>query len=142
MHAQLLQSCPTFCDSMDCSPPGSSVHGTLQARILEWAAMLSSRGSFQPNDRTHISCISFTAGGFFTNEPQRKPLCIHFHHLRKNLNNTAVFTASLPPTTVFKHLLILYHGSQKKYLFNGYKLCKRNKIKNISSLAPFLSSCK
>ena len=38
--------------------------------------MLSSRGSFQPKDRTHISCISFTAGGFFTNEPQRKSLCM------------------------------------------------------------------
>ena len=37
------QSCPTLCDPMDCSPPGSSVHGLLQARILEWVAMLSSR---------------------------------------------------------------------------------------------------
>ena len=40
-----LQSCPTLCDSVDCSPPGSSVHGILQARILEWVAMPSCRGS-------------------------------------------------------------------------------------------------
>ena len=43
--AKLLQSCPTLCDPMDCSPPGSSVRGILQARILEWVAMPSSRKS-------------------------------------------------------------------------------------------------
>ena len=48
---------------MDCSPPGSPVHGIFQVRILEWVAMPSSRGSSQPRDRTHISCI---AGRFFT----------------------------------------------------------------------------
>ena len=46
VHAKLLQLCPTLCDSMDSSPPGSSVHGILQARILEWVAMRSSRGIF------------------------------------------------------------------------------------------------
>ena len=45
-----LKSCPACCDPMDCSPPGSSVHGMLQARILEWVAMRSSRGSSQPRD--------------------------------------------------------------------------------------------
>ena len=39
MHAKLLQSCPTLCNPIDCSPPGSPVHGILQARILEWVAM-------------------------------------------------------------------------------------------------------
>ena len=43
MHAELLQSCPTLCDPMDCSPPGSSVHGTFQERILEWVTMPFSR---------------------------------------------------------------------------------------------------
>ena len=46
MHAKSLQSCPTLCDPMDCSPPGSSVHGILQARILEWVAISFSRGIF------------------------------------------------------------------------------------------------
>ena len=46
-----------FCDPMDCSLPGSSVHGILQARILEWVAIFFSRGSFQPRDRTHVSCL-------------------------------------------------------------------------------------
>ena len=45
MPAKSLQSCPTLCDPMDYSLPGSSVHGILQARILEWVAMSSSRGS-------------------------------------------------------------------------------------------------
>ena len=52
--AKSLQSCPALCDPMDCSPPGSSVHGVLQARILEWVVMPSSRGSSQPRDRTCI----------------------------------------------------------------------------------------
>ena len=46
------KSCLTLCDPMTCSPPGSSVHGILQARILEWAAIFSSRGSSPPRDRT------------------------------------------------------------------------------------------
>ena len=49
--------------SHDCSPPGSWSMGILQARILEWVAMPSSRGSSQPRDQTQVSCI---AGGFFT----------------------------------------------------------------------------
>ena len=50
--AKLLQSCPTLSDPIDCTPAGSSVHGILQARILEWTARPSSRGSSQPGDRT------------------------------------------------------------------------------------------
>ena len=53
----IVYSCLTLCDPMDCSPPGSSVHGILQARILEWVATPSSRGFSQPRDRTRISCI-------------------------------------------------------------------------------------
>ena len=58
--AQLLQLCPTFCDPMDHSPPGSSVHGILQASILGWVAMPSSRGSSWPRDRIWVSVISCT----------------------------------------------------------------------------------
>ena len=68
VHAQSLQSCPALYDPMDHSPPGSSVHGILQARILEWVAMPSSRGS-RPRDQTHVSCI---AGRFSTTEPLGK----------------------------------------------------------------------
>ena len=59
----VIQSCPTLCDSVDCSPPGFSVHGILQARILGWVAMPFSRRFSQPRDQTHVSHI---AGRFFT----------------------------------------------------------------------------
>ena len=57
VYAQSLL-CPTLCGSMDCSLTGSSVHGISQAKILEWVAISSSRGSSQQRDRTCISCIS------------------------------------------------------------------------------------
>ena len=76
-RAQFFQSCLTLCDPMDCTPLGSSVHGILQAIILEWVAMTSSRGSFQPRDQTHISCTSCLAGGFFTIELPEKPMYIY-----------------------------------------------------------------
>ena len=68
-----LQLCSTLCDPMNCSPPGSSVHGIIQSRTLEWVVISLSRGSSQPRDWTHISCISCTAGKFFTIEPLGKP---------------------------------------------------------------------
>ena len=54
----IVRSCPTVCNPMDCSPPGSSVHGISQARILEWVAVSLSRGSSRVRDQAHISCIS------------------------------------------------------------------------------------
>ena len=56
-HNEVTQSCPTLCDPVDCSPPGFSVHGILQARILEWVAISFSRGSSQPRDQTRVSHI-------------------------------------------------------------------------------------
>ena len=58
MLAKTLQSCPTLCDPMDCILPGASVHGVLQARILEWVTTSFSRGSSQPRDQTHVSRVS------------------------------------------------------------------------------------
>ena len=54
----VAQSRQTLCDPLDCSPPGSSVHAILQARILEWVAILFSRGSSQARDRIQVSCIA------------------------------------------------------------------------------------
>ena len=91
MHAKSLQSCLTLCDPVDYSPPGSSVHGILQARILEWVAMSSSRGSSWLRDQTCVSCGFCIAGRFFTSEPQGKP----WLHVRKyfgyvGLNNILI----------------------------------------------------
>ena len=73
MHARLLQLCPTLCNPKDCSPPGPSVLGILQARILECFAVPASRESSCPRDWTHVSYVS-VAGRFFTTEPQWKPI--------------------------------------------------------------------
>ena len=66
MCAKSLELCPTLCDLMDCSPPGSSVYGILQARILEWVTISSSKGSTFPE-------APALHGGFFTTEPLGKP---------------------------------------------------------------------
>ena len=66
-----IQSCLTLCDTMDWSPPGSSVHCIFQVRILEWVAISSSRGFSQPRDQTHGSCVSALAGRFFATEPSQ-----------------------------------------------------------------------
>ena len=70
----VAQLCPILCDPVDCSPPGSSVCGNLQARILERVAISFSRRSSRPRDRARVSC---TAGGFFaiwaTTLPRAEP---------------------------------------------------------------------
>ena len=66
VYAQLLQSCLTLCDPMNCSLPGFSGHGILQARILEWVAISYSKRSSWPRDQTCVSCVSCIAGTFFT----------------------------------------------------------------------------
>ena len=81
VHAKSLQWCPTLWDPMDCTPLGSSVHGILQARILEWIAM-TSKGSSQPRDQTHISCTSCIAGGLFTVELPDQPMYIYAYIYR------------------------------------------------------------
>ena len=76
VEALFTQSCQTLCDPMDCNLPGSSVHGTLQARTLEWVAIPFSRGSSRPGDRTRVSLI---AGGFFTAGATREaPLFVSY----------------------------------------------------------------
>ena len=62
-ESEVTQLCPTLCDPMDCSLPGSSIHGIVQARILEWVAIFFSRGSSQTRDQTEVS---FIAGSRFT----------------------------------------------------------------------------
>ena len=78
--AKLLQLCLTLCDPMNCSPPDSSVHWILQARILEWVAIASSRGSSWPRDWICIFCNSCIAGGFFSTEPPGKPNWCWYTH--------------------------------------------------------------
>ena len=82
--ANSLQSCSTLCDPMDCSPPGSSVHGILQARILEWAAISSCKRISQTQGLSAILMSPALAGKLFTTSvevhqpvPQRDSLLPH-----------------------------------------------------------------
>ena len=75
--AKLFQSCPTFYNSVDCSPPGFSVHRLLQARILKWVAIPSSRGSFSFRNRTPVSCVSCIAGRFITTSTTQEGYAIY-----------------------------------------------------------------
>ena len=68
-ESDVTQSCLTLCDPMACSPPGSSIHGIFQARILEWIAIFFARGFFRPRDQTQVFHI---AGRLFTHWARRE----------------------------------------------------------------------
>ena len=68
-YVLVTQLCPTLFDPMDCGPPGFSVHGILQARILEWVTISSPKGSFPPRSQIWVSCIT---GRFFTDWVKRE----------------------------------------------------------------------
>ena len=72
LAVQLLSRVQLFCNPMDYSPPGSSVHGISQARILGWVAISFCRGSSRPRDQTSISEL---VGAFFATEPRGTPIC-------------------------------------------------------------------
>ena len=83
MKCLVTQSCLTLCNRMDCSPSGSSVHGILQARILEWVAIPFSRRSSWPREQIWVSCL---AGRLFTIWANREAPYIYTHiHIRFNI---------------------------------------------------------
>ena len=88
VHSQSFQSCLTLCDPTDWSLAGTSVQAILQARILEWVAMPSSRGSSPARDQTQLSCVFCIAGRFFIAEPSEKP--DHFIPLLIRINSLKV----------------------------------------------------
>ena len=80
MHAQLLQSGSILCDPVDYSLSGFSVHGVLQAKILQWIAMPSSSGFSRPRDQTHVSCLQHWQPGSLPLAPPGSPkrdICQH-----------------------------------------------------------------
>ena len=97
MHVKLLQSCPTLRDPMDCSPPCSSVHGLLQARILECVGISLSRGS----SRSGIEPVSPATPAlqmyYFTTEPPRKPNP-SIPIVKTNINNSTPEVSTLQPS--------------------------------------------
>ena len=104
VHAKVASVMSNSLQPMDCSPPDSSVHGILQARTLEWVATLSSRGSSQPRDQTHISCGSCIAGRFFTTEPLGKP---YLHITNLNSQGNYLFTITSESKTFHGYIASL-----------------------------------
>ena len=99
----VAQSCPTLCNPVDCSPPGSSVHGIHQARVLGWVAVPFSRGSFWIRGQTQVSCSAYRLFTIWTiREIPKQIFCVYtVLALAKNtidwvlLNNRNVFFTAL-----------------------------------------------
>ena len=82
-ESEVVQSCPTLCDPVDCSPSDSSVHRILQARILEWVAISFSRGSSQPRGRY----LSSTPSNFLSCPALNTPWTVEKFYLKSNLSD-------------------------------------------------------
>ena len=92
MYAQLYLP---LCDPMDCNPPGSSVHGIFQAKILEWIAISYFRGSSQPTDQTHVSCISCTDRQILYHcATWEAPIYIHDHQIVTGSSQSCTSTSN------------------------------------------------
>ena len=140
MHVcSLTQSCPTLCDPMAYSPPGFSVHGIFQARILEWVAISYSRGSSWPRDRTWVSCL---VGRLFSTEPPGKLPKINIK--RKNSKAKVFKGKSVMPLTCKYRSQQQHqeHRGKKEQPFprnmenNFYQSPTANKEYHSSSLVP------
>ena len=105
VYVLVAQSCLTLCDLMGCSPPGSSVHGILQARILEWVATLFSRRSSWPRDRMKFSCI---AGSFTVWATREAHMTSHTHKWNKLLRIYHYFLCKSPQKWDFILLRIVW----------------------------------
>ena len=126
-HAMQLQLCPALCNPMDCSLPVSSVHRTLQTRILEWVAMPSSRGSSRPGIEPPSLTSPPLAGGFFTTsatwearQSQEGPLVIvqgesHSHGLKLKLVTVNIHSFSKTSTLCLHRHPIYTPGRRKPY---------------------------
>ena len=115
VHAQ---SCLTLWDSMDCSPPGSSVHGIFQPRILEWVAISSPRGSSWPRNQTCISCIGRQTLYHWATEPPGKLTLEYYSAMKKN--------EILPFAATWMNIegIILREISQRTKSIVWYHICR------------------
>ena len=120
-ESEVAQSCPTLCNPMNSSLPGSAVHGIFQARILEWGAISFSRGTSQPRDQTPVSCI---ADRHFTVWTTRETCPLHQF---SSVQFSSV--AQLCPTLCGEHLTKYKPGDRARQ-----KLLQRNRRQELVSL--------
>ena len=144
MHAQSLQACPTLCNPLANAYQAPLFTGSFQARTLEWIAMPSSRGSAQPRE-PHVSCISYTAGGFFTTETPGKPNWPHIPPSKGGKSipkiflpasyarNDSCFPMCYPISSI---ATTLWAGNYNSYIFkwDNQGLQQLNKLPQITEL--------
>ena len=124
------KSCPTLCGPMDCSPPGSSVHGIIQARIPEWVVIFFSRGSFQPRDQIQVCSASCVGRHFLYHwatweTPQDAKWTIF--HLRSLIQMYLIILSSQWPKNNIVVFLI-----QKYFSSTYYEYVTSGKLFNLS----------
>ena len=122
MCAKSLQLCLTLCDTMDCSPPGNSVHGILQARILEWVAMPFFRGSSWPRDWTHISMSPVLADMLFTTSTTLEAQILTYYNINESWRHTK-WNKSITKgqNTIWFHT----YGGMMEYIETGSRMVGR-----------------
>ena len=108
----VTQSCLTLCDPLDCSPPGSSVHGIFQAKMLEWVAISCSRGSCWPRGWTRIYCVSDTGRQILDHLWHLgNPYIFYTLSFKLNLLETSIFCHNMPLWIYFRLCLSLFPHS-------------------------------
>ena len=137
----VTQSCPTLCIPMDCSPSGSSAMGMLQARIVQWIVMLSSRGSSQPRDRTWVShterpilyhLIPLDTAAF--TEMLKFPTHLHLLKL-KNFGPLIMIQRHHYSLSISQTCLeYLYLGASHSHRNQGFKIILLSGMENLQSL--------
>ena len=125
-----LLSCIWLCDTMDCTLPGFSVHGILQARILEWVSMPYSRGPSRLRDQTWVSCI---AGRFFTTEQPGK--LVYLDYKLRDLYHIGVGSFH-PPALTMKGPLLTLDQTNEDYLKTPEARLSRWVVGSIWYLGP------
>ena len=113
VHAESIQSCPTLCNPVDCSPPGSPVHGVLEARVLMWVAVPFSRGSSLTQGlNPYLLCLLYWQEGFLPLAPPEKPyiftLYIYVHTYTHMYICTHTYRHPNPTSLKNENLEMLY----------------------------------
>ena len=118
MYAKLLKSCLTPSDTMDRNPPGSSFHGILQREILEYVAMLSSRGSFPPRDQIRIFYVSCIGRQIFTTSTtwEAPVRCV-------KVDSHSVSTCE--NILVFRTFILKYYQTKGRYVCNSSPMVQK-----------------
>ena len=127
---EFAQLCPTLCNPMDCNPPGSSLHGILQARVLQWVAISFSRESSQPRDWTWVSCVPGRCFNLWatreapTSQPGVKSCHWEFYSFKGTTSHC------LQPSTKSQRIKLNPYSwkLRKQWFYKGYSKASQNML--------------